>query len=103
MGKSGRVRLVDLTGTRLIHDCRDVGHDPAAWPAVLGEGKIRLIDCPLVLVGQVVLGRAAAESQHGGPRLGDAADRKVGTAVTSSRVTIAGSRRSPDSWPSPGG
>ena len=69
MGKSGRVRLVDLTRAhRLIHDCRDVGHDPAAWPAVLAEGMIRLIDSPLVLVGQVVLG-------EGGPRNLIMADR----------------------------
>src|SRR3954471_18812231 len=54
MGKSGRVRLGDLRRSyRLIHECRDVGHEPDAWPAVLVEGLVRLVDAQVVLMGEI--------------------------------------------------
>jgi DNA-binding CsgD family transcriptional regulator len=54
MPKSGRVRLSDLRRAyRLIHDCRDVGHDPGAWPELLAEGIARLVDGQLVMAGEV--------------------------------------------------
>jgi DNA-binding CsgD family transcriptional regulator len=57
MPRSGRVRLGELRRAfRLIHDCRDVGHNPAAWLAVLVEGMAPLVDAQIVLVGEVALG-----------------------------------------------
>jgi hypothetical protein len=45
MRKSGRVRLSDLRRVhRLVHNCRDVGHDARAWSAVLVSGLTRLVE-----------------------------------------------------------
>src|SRR3954471_12138415 len=60
MGKSGRVRLGDLRRSyRLIHECRDVGHEPDAWPAVLVGGLVRLVDAHVVLMGEIHLAPTA--------------------------------------------
>jgi hypothetical protein len=71
MRKSGRVRFSDLRRAyRLIHDCRDVGHDPGAWPAVLVEGLARLVDANVVTAGELRPGL------HGVPaRIFELADR----------------------------
>jgi DNA-binding CsgD family transcriptional regulator len=54
MGKSGRVRLGDLRRAyRLIHDARDVGLDPAAWPVVVVEGLIALIGSQSCVIGEM--------------------------------------------------
>jgi DNA-binding CsgD family transcriptional regulator len=43
MGQSGRVRFSELRRAyRLIHECRDLGHDPAAWMGHAVEGLARL-------------------------------------------------------------
>jgi hypothetical protein len=58
MAKSGCVRLSDVRQAfRLIHDCRDVGHDPRAWPAVMAEGLSRLVDARIVVVCRLPLVR----------------------------------------------
>jgi DNA-binding CsgD family transcriptional regulator len=57
MRKSGRLRLGDLRRAfRLVHDCRDVGHDHRAWPVVLAEGLARLVDAQVVILGEVGVG-----------------------------------------------
>ena len=57
MRKSGRVRLKDLRQAyRLIHDCRDAGHDHRAWPVILVEGLARLVDAQVVVMGEIGLG-----------------------------------------------
>jgi DNA-binding CsgD family transcriptional regulator len=57
MRKSERLRFRDLRRAhRLIHDCRDVAHDAAAWPVVLADGLIRLADAEVVVVGEVCFG-----------------------------------------------
>src|SRR5215831_16004140 len=44
MSKSGRVRLSDLRNAyRLIHECRDLGHDATAWPRHAVERLTRLV------------------------------------------------------------
>ena len=44
MGKSGRVRLGGLRRAfRLVSECRDLGHDPAAWRRRLLEGLDGLV------------------------------------------------------------
>jgi DNA-binding CsgD family transcriptional regulator len=54
MRKSGRVRFGDLRQAfRLIHDCRDLGHNPGAWPAVMVEGLGRLVDADVVTAGEL--------------------------------------------------
>jgi DNA-binding CsgD family transcriptional regulator len=71
LSKSGRVRLSDLRrGDRLIHDCRDVGHDPAAWSAVLVEGLAKLVDAQIAAAGKIELDRSG-----GPPRTMPMADR----------------------------
>jgi DNA-binding CsgD family transcriptional regulator len=63
MGKSGRVRLSDLRQAyRLIHDCRDVGQDPAAWPRVMAEGLARLVDARIAVVCEMRFEQAASAS-----------------------------------------
>jgi DNA-binding CsgD family transcriptional regulator len=53
MGKSGRVRFADLRSAyRLIHECRDLGHDPAAWPRHAIEQLTRLVGAQVGLVIQ---------------------------------------------------
>jgi DNA-binding CsgD family transcriptional regulator len=62
MRKSGRVRLKDLRRAyRLIHDCRDAGHDHRAWPSILAEGLARLVDGQVVVMGEISFG------EHGVP------------------------------------
>ncbi len=80
MGKSGRVRLREIRlAYRLIHDCRDVGHNPAAWPVVLAERLPLLVDAQLCLVGELEVGRpghparADALAEHGWPSPSDRA------------------------------
>ena len=61
MSKSGRVRLSDLRRAfRLIHDCRDVGHDPSAWPAVVATGLRSLIGAQVVIIGRMEFGPDSA-------------------------------------------
>ena len=56
MSQSGRVRLRDFRrACRLIHDCRDVGHDPAAWRAVLIEGVAGMVDASVVIASEFAL------------------------------------------------
>src|SRR5436305_7083815 len=56
MSQSGRVRLRDLRGAfRLIHDCRDVGQDPAAWGAVLVDGLAEMLDAAVVISSEMRL------------------------------------------------
>jgi DNA-binding CsgD family transcriptional regulator len=51
VSKSGRVRLSDLRRAyRLIHECRDLGHDPAAWARHATEGVSRLAEAQIVLL-----------------------------------------------------
>jgi DNA-binding CsgD family transcriptional regulator len=60
MSKSGRVRLSDLRRAyRLVDACRDVGHDPRAWPAVMAEGLTRLVDTEVASLGDVLPGASA--------------------------------------------
>jgi DNA-binding CsgD family transcriptional regulator len=71
MSKSGRVRIHDVRRAyRLIHDCRDVGHDPAAWTAVLVEGLATLVDAQVAIAGKIELDRS-----DGPPRSMPMADR----------------------------
>ena len=71
MRKSGRVRLKDLRRAyRLIHDCRDAGHDHRAWPVILIEGLARLVDAQVVTVAEIGIGDSG-----GAPRLELMADR----------------------------
>ena len=54
MRKSQRLRLGDVRGAfRLLHDCRDVGHDPAEWGGLLVKGLARLANAQLVLAGEI--------------------------------------------------
>ena len=63
MRKSGRVRFSDLRQAyRLIHECRDVGHDPEAWPKHLVGGLTRLVD------GQVCVANEIGVERPGLPR-----------------------------------
>ena len=44
MSKSGRLRLSDVRQAyRLTHECRDLGHDPAAWPRHAIEQLARFV------------------------------------------------------------
>jgi DNA-binding CsgD family transcriptional regulator len=70
MRKSGRVRLSDLRRAyRLIHDCRDVGHDVKAWKTVLVEGLTRLVEAQVAAAGEI-----GAETPGQPPRLVQTAD-----------------------------
>jgi hypothetical protein len=81
MSKSGRVRIHDIRRAyRLIHDCRDVGHDPAAWSAVLDEGLAKLVDAQVAIAGKIELDRSG-----GPPRTMPMADR--GWLSTQNRQT----------------
>jgi hypothetical protein len=51
------VRLSDLRRAyRLIHDCRDVGHDRRTWPVVLIEGLASLVDAQVVTLTEIGVG-----------------------------------------------
>lgn len=53
MSRSNRVRFRDLRDAyRLIHDARDVGHDPAAWPRVLAGGMARLAHAQVAIAAE---------------------------------------------------
>ncbi len=72
MGKSRLVRLSDLRQAyRLIHDCRDVGHDPETWPRVLSQKLPRIVNAQIGLPGEIALGLpgqhapAVAFADHG--------------------------------------
>jgi DNA-binding CsgD family transcriptional regulator len=44
MARSNRLTLRELSrASEILHDARDVGHDPKAWPAILVEGLSRLV------------------------------------------------------------
>jgi DNA-binding CsgD family transcriptional regulator len=58
MRKSQRVRLSELRRAyRLIYECREVGHDLAAWPKVMAEGLVTLIDTQVAIVGKIIIDR----------------------------------------------
>jgi hypothetical protein len=45
MSKSARVRIHEIRAAyRLIHDCRDVGHDPDVWPMIVARGTAPLVN-----------------------------------------------------------
>ena len=70
MRKSGRVRLCDVRRAyRLIHDCRDVGHDVKAWSNVLVEGLTRLVDAQVTAAVEI-----GTETPGVPPRLVQTAD-----------------------------
>jgi DNA-binding CsgD family transcriptional regulator len=57
MGKSGRVRFSDLRKAyRLIHECRDLGHDPTAWPRHAIEQLTQLVGSQVGVVVEFRLG-----------------------------------------------
>jgi len=44
MARSNRLTLRELSrASDILHDARDVGHDPKAWPAILVEGLSQLV------------------------------------------------------------
>jgi DNA-binding CsgD family transcriptional regulator len=44
MARSNRLTLRELSrASEILHDARDVGHDPKAWPTILVEGLRRLV------------------------------------------------------------
>src|SRR4051812_26574907 len=73
MGKSGRVRIHEIRAAyRLIHDCRDVGDDPGAWPQVLVRGAAPLVNAQVGILGygqmdsgQSAKAQMAALGEHG--------------------------------------
>src|SRR5690349_20664271 len=67
MGKSGRVRFAELRKAyRVIHECRDLGHDPTAWPRHAMEQLTRLVGAQ---VGVVIEFRLGAPAEPPGVRL----------------------------------
>jgi DNA-binding CsgD family transcriptional regulator len=53
MSKSGRLRLSELRNAyRLIHECRDLGHDPAAWTRHAVEQLTRLAGAQVGVVAE---------------------------------------------------
>jgi hypothetical protein len=70
MRKPGRVRFSDLRRAyRLIHDCRDVGHDANAWSAVAVEGLTRLVEAQAAAAAEI-----GAETPGQPPRFALTAD-----------------------------
>jgi DNA-binding CsgD family transcriptional regulator len=44
MARSNRITLRELSrASEILHDARDVGHDPKAWPIIVVEGLSRLV------------------------------------------------------------
>jgi DNA-binding CsgD family transcriptional regulator len=61
MGKSGRVRFAELRKVyRLIHECRDLGHDPTAWPRHAIEQLTQLVGSQVGLIVDFRLGEPGA-------------------------------------------
>jgi DNA-binding CsgD family transcriptional regulator len=57
MSKSGRVRIHEIRAAyRLIHDCRDVGHDPDAWPMILVGGIAPLVNAQVSICCRMMFG-----------------------------------------------
>ena len=60
MGKSGRVRFAELRKAyRLIHECRDLGDDPTAWPRHAIEQITRLVGSQVGVVVEFRIGGPA--------------------------------------------
>jgi DNA-binding CsgD family transcriptional regulator len=58
MSKSGRVRFADLRRAyRLIHECRDLGHDPTAWSRHAARALAPLVGAQFVLALHIRFGR----------------------------------------------
>jgi hypothetical protein len=65
MSKSGRLHLSDVRNAfRLIHECRDLGHDPAAWTRHAVERLTRLAGAQVGVVAD--LRPAEPEGMPGG-------------------------------------
>jgi DNA-binding CsgD family transcriptional regulator len=57
MSKSGRLRLSDVRQAyRLTHECRDLGHDPAAWTRHAVEQVTRLIGAQIGVMAEPRIG-----------------------------------------------
>src|SRR5262249_4983765 len=58
MGQSSRVPLSDLRQAyRLIHECRDLGHDPTAWSRHAARALAPLVGAQVVLALHIQFGR----------------------------------------------
>ncbi len=54
MGQSQRVRFSELRRAyRLIHECRDIGHDPTAWPRHAVAGLTELVGAQIGILSDV--------------------------------------------------